>query len=126
MKPNEREEKHSIDWLEESLRRLPTPEVPIGLKNRLIATIPVANNDVPSNRVVRSNLHYRRTLIAIAACIAVLLFSSFWLNRKQHLHSDDPILSFSMVSGLESSKITVEFHFEGETDPCNILEPQSY
>ena len=126
MKPNEFGESSSTDWVEEALRRLPTPEVPAGLNDRLIAMIPVASRNVQPNRVVPSSPRWRRVFIAIAACIAVVCFGPLWMSRKQSLPSDNPMRNILMMSGFDSSERTIEIHFEGETDPCNILGTQLY
>ena len=126
MNPNELGENSSTDWVEEALRRLPTPDVPAGLKDRLIATLPRAINDVQPNRVVPSNPRWRRVFIAIAASIVVVCFGPLWMNRIQRLPSDNPMRNVLMMSGFDSSERTIEIHLEGETDPCNILETQLY
>jgi hypothetical protein len=64
--------------------------------------------------------------LALAASFVVVCAGVFWWNRGTRYPSYDVLENAIIVSGEDTQIETIEIHFEGETDPCNILGPQFY
>jgi hypothetical protein len=116
--PERGEREPSIEQLAEQLRRLPKPDVPDGLQEKLLAAIPTTATLRKSSTARR---RYRRAVIAIVATAAGIAFVFMHAGRPpeaplrpQEMHTAGNAHSMPHSLAIVDVK---------ETDPCNILPP---